>query len=135
VAKTHREVEVFLCGRVGVYDPPIGFDELVRRVEAAMEHPAQSWQNHDRPIGRIGFVSGGGGMTNHIQEAVENECDAYITGEKSLYTVLHARHVEIDLIVGSHTHTEFGGVRSLAEKVHAAFPDVEILPIPEGHFE
>lgn len=135
VAKTHREAEIFLCGRVGAYDPPIEFDELVRRVEAVMGHPARSWRNHDRLIGRIGFVSGGGLNTNDVQEAVENECDAYITGEQTLYTVLHARNVEIDLIIGSHTHTELGGVRSLAEKIHEAFPDVEILPIAEGFFE
>ncbi len=41
----------------------------------------------------------------------------------------------IDLIVGSHTYTELGGVRSLAERVREAFPDVEILPIDEGFFE
>ena len=74
-------------------------------------------------------------MTDHVKEAAERGCDAYVTGEKLLYTVQYARFAKIDLFVGSHTFTEIFGVESLAKKIRQQFPETEIVRLVEEHME
>ena len=45
-------------------------------------------------------------MTSDVKDAVDRNCDVYITGEKFLYTVQYAKFAGINIIVGSHTYTE-----------------------------
>jgi len=123
------------AGRVGVCDPPVPLEELVRRMEALLEEPVRAWKNHERLIRRVACTTGGGSMTNDVKDAVDRECDVYITGEKVLYTVLYARFAGIDLIVGSHTFTEIFGVESLAHKIKERFPDLEVVRLKEEHLE
>jgi putative NIF3 family GTP cyclohydrolase 1 type 2 len=83
----------------------------------------------------VGIVTGAGNSTNNILDAVNLGCDAYITGEKSLYTVQYAQYVGMNLIVGSHTFTEIFGVRSLVEQIKRKFNHLEIIELTEEHFE
>ena len=43
------------------------------------------------PIVKAFIVCGAGHLTSDMQEAVEEECDLYITGEKILYTLEYAQ--------------------------------------------
>ena len=61
-------------------------------------------------------------------------CDTYITGEANLYSVQYARHLNMNLIVGTHTHTEFPGVESLANKLRSS-TGLEFVPIHEEDCE
>ncbi len=74
-------------------------------------------------------------MTNDVKAAVDRKCDAYITGEKTLYTVEYARFAGINLFVGSHTFTEIFGVESLAAKVKDHFGDIDMMKLKEDHIE
>jgi dinuclear metal center YbgI/SA1388 family protein len=125
----------YWCGRIAEFDKPITFDELVSRVENMCEEKVMKWQNNDRLVKKIGIVSGGGFMTSHMKEYVDKECDAYITGEKMLYTIEYAKFAGINLIVGSHTFTELPGVESLAKKNKAKFPEIELVRLDEPHNE
>jgi putative NIF3 family GTP cyclohydrolase 1 type 2 len=123
------------AGRVGLCDPPIRLEELVRRMETLLEEPVRVWRNHDRLIRRVGCTTGGGSMTSDVKDSVDRGCDVYITGEKMLYTVLYAHFAGIDLIVGGHTFTEIFGVESLALKIEERFPELEIVRLREEHLE
>jgi dinuclear metal center YbgI/SA1388 family protein len=134
IEKTHKE-DGFFCGRIAEFKEPIKFEDLVERIEITLEEPVQSWKFNDRKIKRVGLVCGGGGFTTDVREAVERNCDVYITGEKVLYTIQYAKFVGINLIVGSHTFTEVFGIESIAKKIKDKHKDIEIVRLEEEHLE
>lgn len=127
--------EGMYCGRIGELDSPIEFEELVRKTENLLDEPVKKWKNHDRPVKRIGVVTGAGFSTKDIEEAVKLDCDVYFTGEKILYTVQYAKFREIDLMIGSHTFTEIFGLETLSEIISEKYPEAEIIRIDEEHIE
>ena len=120
---------------IGEFKAPIAFLNLVERLEEKMEEKVKSWRNHDKPVKRIAILTGAGNNTNLIERALEKGCDTYITGEKTLYTVQHAKFKGINLIVGSHTFTEVFGVESLARKLKERDNLIEITRLNEDHLE
>ncbi|HDR7590466.1 SMS protein [Bacillus mycoides] len=120
---------------IGEYKEAIPFSNLVEKLEERMEEKVKSWKNHDRPVKRIAILTGAGNNTNLIERALEKGCDTYITGEKTLYTVQHAKFKGINLIVGSHTFTEVFGVESLARKLKERDRAIEIIRLNEEHLE
>lgn len=127
--------EGFYCGRVGVLETELEFNELVDKIENILEEPVKSWKNNDRTIKKVGVLTGAGMSTNNIKEALELNCDVYITGEKILYTVQYAKLTGINLIVGSHTFTEIFGVERLANFMKKKYNEVEIVRLYEEHIE
>jgi len=127
--------EGFYCGRVGVYETEIDFNDLVKNIEKLLEEPVKSWKNNDRTIKKIGVLTGAGMSTNDVKEALEHNCDVYITGEKILYTVQYAKLTGINLIVGSHTFIEIFGVERLASIIKEKYNEVEIIRLYEEHIE
>lgn len=132
--RTH-EWEGLYFGRVAEYDEPIEFNELVKTMETLLEEPVKAWRFNDKRVKRVGVLCGNGGPTECMKEAVENQCDVYITGECNLYTIEYAQLKEINLIIGSHTFTELFGIRSLAMKLHEIEKDLEMVEIAEKHYE
>ena len=135
VDKTHLYKEQFFCGRTVEFQPPIPFSELVQRTENVLKETVKSWQHHDRLISHLGIVTGGGGVTDYIKEAIERQCDAYMTGEKMLYTIEYARFAGINLIVGSHTFTEIFGVKGLIRQILQRHPSLTAVQLIEAHIE
>ena len=128
------EYEGFMCGRICSPEHPIAFDVLARRLSAATGAGIRVWKNHDNPVCRIGITTGGGSITDLVQEASQQGCDTYITGESNLYMAQYAMEQGINLLIGTHTHTEFPGVESLCSKLKLACP-VEFIPIREPDIE
>lgn len=125
----------YYCGRIGEFQEGIEFAELVQQIESLLDEPVKAWKNHNRLIQRVCIVTGGGSMTADVKEAVDQQCDLYITGEKVLYTIQYASVAEINLLVGSHTFTEIFGVEALAWKIKEAFGAVEVVQLKEEHIE
>lgn len=134
VERSHEE-DGFYCGRIAEFDKEITFEVLVQKLEIILEEPVKAWKFKDGGIKRIGLVCGGGGLTPHVKEAVERNCDVYITGEKVLYTIEYAKFAGINLIIGSHTFTEVFGIESLAKKIKEKYNDIEIIRLKEDHLE
>lgn len=132
--RTH-EWEGLYFGRVAEYDEEIEFEELVRNIEELLEEPVRYWQFNNKKIKRIGLVCGNGGPTACLKESVENECDVYITGEVDLYTIQYAKLKGINLIIGSHTFTEFFGIQSLAWRLNESIKELALVEIKEEHYE
>ncbi|MBO1581490.1 Nif3-like dinuclear metal center hexameric protein [Bacillus sp. XF8] len=120
---------------IGEYESPILFSELVERVEERLEEKVKAWKNHNHPVKRVAILTGAGNNTTIIRRALEKDCDTYITGEKTLYTVQYAKFKGINLIVGSHTFTEVFGVESLARKLKELDGALEITRLYEEHLE
>ncbi|HFL3236725.1 TPA: Nif3-like dinuclear metal center hexameric protein [Clostridioides difficile] len=120
---------------IGEFDTPIPMEKLVEAITNLLGEKIYFQQYNNREIKRIGMVTGAGNGTNQIREALESNCDVYITGEKSLYTIQYAKFINMNIIVGSHTFTEIFGVRSLAHKIQEEFPDIEVFQLIEEHNE
>jgi len=126
--------EGFYFGVVGNLQPQT-LDELTKRLENVLGHKVRVWKNNDRMIKRVGIVSGSGKDLASLHEAKALGCDAYITGEKSLTTLLYARHIGLNFLLGSHTFTEIDGMRKYALLIKAKMPDVEIIELKEEWIE
>ncbi|MFC2095981.1 Nif3-like dinuclear metal center hexameric protein [Candidatus Bipolaricaulota bacterium] len=122
------------CGRICEAPKPQTLDELTARLAEATRAGVRVWQNNTRAIRRVGITTGGGNLTDVLHEAADMGCDTYVTGETNLYTVQYARHRSMNLIVGTHTHTEFPGVESLCNKLRLS-TGLEFVPIREEDSE
>ncbi|MCM3666549.1 Nif3-like dinuclear metal center hexameric protein [Mesobacillus subterraneus] len=133
VKRTH-EWEGLYFGRVAESDEEIEFKELVNRMVNLLEEPVKFWRFNDKKVKRVGLVCGNGAPTDCLKEAVENECDVYITGECNLSTIQYAQFKRINLIIGSHTFTELFGIESLALKLNENIKELEVVRLNEGHY-
>ncbi|WP_404335292.1 Nif3-like dinuclear metal center hexameric protein [Planococcus rifietoensis] len=131
---TYSEADGELPG-IAEFTAPVEFEQLAERMRSALNEPVRAWKNNDRPVKRIGVLTGAGHSSALIREAAERGCDTYVTGEATLYTIQYAQFAGINLLVGSHTFTEIFGVASLAEKIAEIHPDVEVAELKEAHFE
>ncbi|RXJ02449.1 Nif3-like dinuclear metal center hexameric protein [Anaerobacillus alkaliphilus] len=134
VKRTH-EWEGLYFGRVAEYGEEVEFSEFVKYIENLLEEPVKSWRFNDKKVKRVGLVCGNGAPTTCLKESVENECDVYITGECNLYTIQYAKFKGINLIIGSHTFTEFFGIESLALKLNENIKELEVVKLNEEHYE
>ncbi|MET3729198.1 putative NIF3 family GTP cyclohydrolase 1 type 2 [Fictibacillus halophilus] len=120
---------------IGIFHTPRSFTELKEQLEHVMGETVQAWKNHDRPIKKVGILTGAGNHTAIIQYAQKQNCDAYITGERTLYSVQYAKFAGINLYVGSHTFTEIFGVENLVLRIQEFYPEVKVVNIEEDHIE
>ena len=118
-----------LAGVHGTFEG--GWDRLVEAMRSALGKPPEAHRNA-AAAGRVGIVTGAGGMTSWLEEAVGLGCDTYITGEGSMYTRLYAREAGINLLLGGHDLTERPGIEALGVRTAAAF-GVEHRFIEEPH--
>jgi putative NIF3 family GTP cyclohydrolase 1 type 2 len=120
VAVEGRFLEYF-GGQAGVYGScPGTFAQFVQRAKDVLGVPVESWQNSES-FGRVGIVTGGGGMTWMVEEARALGCDTYLTGEGSMYTKLYAHEAGINLVFGTHYATEAFGPQALVAHLSERF--------------
>ncbi|MFC7370296.1 Nif3-like dinuclear metal center hexameric protein [Fictibacillus iocasae] len=119
----------------GEYQVPLELHQLVERMSGVLGEQVRWWKNSTRPVKKIGMMTGAGHSTDYMKIAIEHGCDTYITGEATLYSIQYAEFTGMNLIAGSHTHTEIFGVESLARKIQTEVHELEICKIIESHFE
>ena len=107
-----------LAGVHGTFEG--GWDRLVEAMGTALGKAPEA-QRNTATAGRVGIVTGAGGMTSWLEEAIGLGCDTYITGEGSMYTRLYAREAGINLLLGGHDLTERPGIEGLGARTAAAF--------------
>jgi putative NIF3 family GTP cyclohydrolase 1 type 2 len=101
-------------GQAGVHGRWTGsLDDLAAALVGAIGGEPEVQRNIDR-CERVGIVTGAGGMTGWLAEALDLRCDTYVTGEGSMYTRMFAREAGINLVIGGHYGTEAPGIRALA---------------------
>ena len=75
---------------------------------------------------------GGGSCCDEMQEAVEAGCDTFVTADAKYNDFWDAKDLGLNLIDAGHFYTENPITSCLAEKIAAAFPEVEVK-ISETH--
>lgn len=79
-----------------------------------------------KPVSRVGVVSGGAGDIPFLLEALEAECDTYLTGVIFEQATAIAREAGINMIALGHYNSEKLGVQALGDALGAEFP-VEVI--------
>lgn len=125
----------FKCAIVGEYDEAMSFSDFVNLVEARLGERVQAWNYGTKEIKRVYILCGAGHPTCVMEEAVDEGCDLYLTGEKILYTVEYAQFKKLNLVVGSHTFTELFGVKNMVELLRSEFKDLDLELLHEPHLE
>ncbi|MCL6604613.1 MAG: Nif3-like dinuclear metal center hexameric protein [Paenibacillus sp.] len=135
IVQQSRHFEGHSAIGIGEFDSSITLEKLVEKMTSLLGEKVYFQKNNNKKIKRIGMVTGAGNETTQLRDAMNSNCDVYITGEKNLYTIQYAKFINLNFIVGSHTFTEIFGVKSFAQKLQEKFKDIEILQLHEEHFE
>ena len=77
---------------------------------------------------------GGGGCASGLYDALLAGCDTFVTSDIKYNDWWDAKEQGLNLIDAGHFHTENPVVSMLAEKIAAAFPEVEVK-ISENHWD
>ena len=107
-----------LAGVHGTFDG--GWDALVERTGAVLGRRPET-HRHRPTAARVGIVTGAGGMTAWLEEAIALGCDTYVSGEGSMYTRLYAQEAGLNLVLGGHDLTERPGIEALGRRTAARF--------------
>lgn len=75
---------------------------------------------------------GGGACAGELRAAVKAGCDTFVTSDVKYNQFWDAKELDVNLIDAGHFHTENPVVAVLAEKLQAAFPELEVK-ISEKH--
>ncbi|WP_246056246.1 Nif3-like dinuclear metal center hexameric protein [Alteribacter natronophilus] len=132
---THSGWETQETPAVAGLPQPLSLKSLSDRIQSVLGEPVRVWKNNDKKIERIGILTGAGNLTGHLKYANDQNCDTYITGEATLYSIQYAEFLGLNMIVGSHTYTELFGVETFAKKVAWVHPETEVVHIEEQHLE
>lgn len=134
IKKTH-DFDGFYCGRIAKPKTKLSFNALTIHLEELLAEPVKAWDFGVQEVDKISLVCGGGGQITDVKEAVEQKCDVYITSEYSLYTLQYAKHMKINLLIGSHTGMEKFGVESLAKKLKKQNNKLDFFELKEEFVE
>ena len=83
-----------------------------------------------KPVRKVAV--GGGSCAGGMMEALDAGCDTFVTADIKYNQFWDAHDLGLNLIDAGHFHTENPVVAVLAEKIAAAFPEVEVK-ISETH--
>jgi len=89
----------------------VTIDELVRRVTRLTGRPPLTFASGPARVRTIGIVSGAAG--GHLDEAIADGLDAFLTGEPTERVMAQAQESTIHFLAAGHYATETFGVRAL----------------------
>lgn len=122
------------CGRVGAIDP-IPVPELARRARTELSarcNPPENgpavqikYADTGKPVQRLAVISGAGGSL--FEEALAQGADCLLTGEANHHHACDAVRLGLSIIAAGHYATEFPVTAAVAQKLRAAFPELEVL--------
>ena len=134
IVDSFASMEGLACGRIGEYPSAKGLQTVASRLRKVTGGDARIWTHAPEKARRVAVAPGAGNLNEVIKEAADMKCDTYVTGETSLYSVQYARYRGTNLIVGTHTHTEFPGLEKLCRRLRDS-TGLEFVPIREEGFE
>ena len=106
-------------GLAGTLDPPLGLDELVGRVTAAVDREPLVFPHGPKSIGRVAISTGAAG--HDLIRAAHEGFDLFLTGEPEEPSLHTARELGIHFVAAGHYATERLGVQALARHLAERF--------------
>lgn len=105
-------------------------DTFLERVKSALGCAGLRYADGGKSVHKVAV--GGGACAGGLMEAFDAGCDTFVTADVKYNQFWDARDMGMNLIDAGHFYTENPVVAVLAEKLQAAFPDVEVK-ISETH--
>ena len=117
---------VMRCG----YVPEQSFTDFLAFVKEKLGTEGLRYCDAGKPVHKVAV--GGGGCSAGWLEAANAGCDTFVTADIKYNEYWDAKDRGLNLIDAGHFHTENPMVKVLAQRIRAAFPDVEVK-ISETH--
>ena len=114
------------CGQVQEQTLP----DFLQTVKNTLGCEALRYVDGGKPVRKIAV--GGGSCAGGMLEALDAGCDTFVTADIKYNQFWDARDLGLNLIDAGHFHTENPVVAVLADKLQAAFPEIEVK-ISESH--
>ena len=99
-------------------------------VKATLRCDGLRYVDGGKPVRKVAV--GGGGCADGLYDAILAGCDTFVTSDIKYNGFWDAKEQCLNLIDAGHFHTENPVIAMLAEKIAAAFPEVEVK-ISENH--
>ena len=110
--------------------PEQPLDAFLNRVKTVLRCEGLRYVNGGRPVRKV--CVGGGSCADGMMEAIAAGCDTFVTADVKYNQFWDAHDLGLNLIDAGHFYTENPVVAVLAERIAAAFPEVEVK-ISESH--
>ena len=104
--------------------PEQPLDAFLNRVKTLLGCEGLRYVNGGKPVRKV--CVGGGSCADGMMEAIAAGCDTFVTADVKYNQFRDAKDLGLTLIDAGHFHTENPVVPILAEKLAAAFPEVEV---------
>lgn len=101
-------------------------------VKATLRCDGLRYVSGGKPVRKVAV--GGGGCAGGLYDTILAGCDTFVTSDVKYNDWWDAQEQGLTLIDAGHFHTENPVIAVLAEKIAAAFPDVEVK-ISENHWD
>jgi dinuclear metal center YbgI/SA1388 family protein len=122
------EGPIGIFGVLGTFQEPVSFEELINRVNRALNTEAHYFHYGGDRVRTLYVVSGAG--RNEIDKIGALGVDAFLTGDAKESTEYIARELNLNYIFAGHYNTERLGVRELGKRVANRFGiEVKFLDI------
>lgn len=129
-----QNVEILPCEesenmvRVGFLPRKMDCEELAEYLSEALGGSIR-YCNSGKIIDSVAICGGSGG--SFIDDIIKSGIDAYITGDAGHHDFLDCKEAGLALFAAGHYETENPVVSALANKLRVAFPDTDIIVIPQ----
>lgn len=110
------------CGRFGSLPEEIPLDAFLERCKTHLQAPGLRYCSGGKTVRRLAVMGGAGG--DALEDALEKDCDTFVTADVKYHQFLEAKERGLNLIDADHFCTENPVIPVLAGKLSAAFPDV-----------
>ena len=110
--------------------PEQSLDTFLNCVKTLLHCEGLRFADGGKPVRKVAV--GGGACGDGFREALAAGCDTFVTSDIKYNQFWDARDLGLNLIDAGHFHTENPVVSVLAEKIAAAFPEIEVK-ISESH--
>ena len=104
--------------------------EFLSHVKEKLGCPGLRYADGGKPVHKVAV--GGGSCAGDMLEALDAGCDTFVTADVKYNSFWDAEFVGMNLIDAGHFATENPIISVLAEKISAAFPEIEVK-ISETH--
>ena len=105
-------------------------DAFLTHVKNQLGSEGLRYVNSGKPVRKVAV--GGGSCAGGMLEALTAGCDTFVTADIKYNQFWDAHDLGLNLIDAGHFHTENPVVSVIAEKIAAAFPEIEVK-ISENH--
>lgn len=130
-AEVQGGLDEYGCGRVGKLEKAMPMEEFLPFCKAVLKTAGLRYYDSGRQVSQLAVMGGSGG--DSLETAYRLGCDSYLTADIKYHQFLEAQELGINLIDGDHFCTENLVIPVLAQRLRAAFPEIEFTISKRHH--